>query len=440
MKWLLLSLLLLLSCDKDTPTDTTTDSHPAPAATAEIQKLSHDIAAQVEAVRGLKRSTDQFTLRLDTNNDNGTNSSEEEYFGPLTAALKQQGFFTMQNRARHALPVHWPSRYRFWEGDIGGYFMWDYPNDIALVVSTTEPQTISSLLSEHHNQQVVAHEYTHLLQEHNGLLRTMATAEMTNPFSFFTPMLAVEGDATFTMDLWGSAQFAGQPNLDSLIDYQQGEVDIYLDYLFSGFLPDFDAFFLAHYIYGTLLVGEQYQAGGTAAIDSLFTQGSPKSLGEIMGGATSPTTPLAVPNTARILPNAPALYDGRLGSPLLSILLNRISAASLLEKTDAFTTQYKLLNDRYIATEGAPHSTLWAMEYETDSAALFAFDIFCGLNTAGSMPYRSGLNELSSFSSNGFIGYKYGAQNFTSYVITKGAQLWVIDNPAVDEAMLLTLL
>lgn len=416
----LIPLLIIFSCSKDEK-----ETEDIPAAPAFLQQVSHEIAEEVEGLRGINR-VEGHTLRIDTSAFFET-LTEDAYLGDIYEPMKQIGFFK-PIRKRVALPAHWKSRYDFWEGDVGGYFTPERPSDIHVVLpSTNESYLRETLVENNTNLKTVAHEYVHLLQNQKGLLSIHEDETGVRGLSKY--LLMPEGDATFMMDIWGSLRSSGKVNLDSIMTFEQGEIDIYDTYLSEKYLSDFTAFFYSHYIHGALFTAQAYKEGGTAAIDSLFYD-STLSLSEVVSGQKQAAKNLDPGTLLNLFEADATIQSESFGAHFISILLNRINSAAKTELIELFHKQYGVSNDRYFATKnGTYYQSVWHISFATTDDANLAETLLHKLNVEGNGTSRPILTLSSESSLDGFTIATYEASPFLSYLIKKGEHIWIVDNP-----------
>lgn len=419
--WPLLILMLLFSCSDDKKSS----SEEIPVAPSFLQKMSHDIAEEVEELRGISR-TEGHTLRIDTA-AYYEESDESAYFGLLYEPMKQSGFFPPIER-RSTLPRHWRERYDFWDGEVGGYFTSSSPDDIHLVLPSNNETYLNTLLTDNpSNLKTIAHEYTHLLQNQQGLLSIFDSAMYFNQLS--RALLITEGDATFTMDIWGSLYTTGAVDLDSVITFEEGEILLYEYYLAYNKLNDRIAFLIGHYIYGPLQVAKTFSEGGAEAVNQLFADKS-VSISEIITGNKQQTPTLHINSMQVLFPTGSEIIADNIGPYLLSILCNRHFFGSEFKKVEHFRKQYGIVSDEYYTAQSGGHfQTLWHMRFSNWDYAQVVETIFQQINAKENGTSRPTLTFTSEFTEGEFFVKHYEGANFSSYIVTKEMDLWVIDNP-----------
>lgn len=416
----LIPLLVILSCSKDEK-----EPEGIPAAPDFLQQISHVIAEEVEELRGINR-VEGHTLRIDTSAF-FEKLTEKEYLGDIYEPMKQIGFFK-PIRKRVTLPSYWKSRYDFWDGEVGGYFTPVTPSDIHVVLPTTNESYIREILAENNtNLKTVAHEYVHLLQNQKGLLSIHENGTGVRGLSKY--LLMPEGDATFMMDMWGSLRTAGEVKLDSIMEFEQGEIDIYDSFLTEKSLNDFVAFFYAHYIHGALFTAQAYKEGGTAAIDSLFYD-STLSVSEIISGQKQAAKNLDPGTLLNLFENDATIQSESFGAHFISILLNRVNDADKTELIELFHKQYGISNDRYYTTkQGSYYQSVWHISFMTTEDADLAETVLHKLNREGNETSRPILTLSNEISIEGYAVATYESDSFISYLIKKGENIWILDNP-----------
>lgn len=424
-------IILLSSCSKEDDTIKTT----IPAAPPFLQKVSHDIAEDVEQLRGIPR-TEGHTLRIDTSSF-FDKVHESNYIGDMYEPMKQCGFFT--TRTRSTIPHHWKDRYGFWEGSVGGYFTESSPADIHVVLPHLDSLYLHDMLvSSPVNLKTIAHEYTHLLQHQMGYLDDLSKVNSIRSLS--RALLMPEGDATFMMDLWGNLYSTGTINLDSIIQFEAGEVDIYEEYLIHDNLSDFEAFFYGHYIYGAIYTANAYKSGGIPAINALFDNDS-LSVAEIISGKKQQKEDVTIGTMKALFPEGVPILSESLGANFISILFNRRLIDTEDKKKENFRKQYGVLDDAYYAVRnGSYYQSVWKITFTEQSNIALASKIFKAINSSGNGAARPALTLKDTFTENEYSVQKFETTNFISYIVVKGTTIWIIDNPQIHDRDLIALL
>lgn len=420
--WSFFLFILLLSCSDDHESDTET----IPLAPPFLQKISHEIAEEVEELRGISR-VEGHTLRIDTA-AYYEQSGVTDYFMPdLYEPMMQCGFFIPVAR-RVTLPSHWTERYKFWDGEVGGYFSKLNPSDIHLVLPYIDSATLyATFINQPQNLKTLAHEYTHLLQNQKGLLEKIDVTDMQ---SLSRSLLFIEGDATFLMDIWGSKHTAGEVKLDSIIQFEENEIDTFEFYVAQNSFSDLTTFLLGHYIYGPPYVAKSYKVGGTDAINQLF--GYSISIAEIISGRKQHYSDLYLGSVQQFFLYDIAILAESFGANFISILLNRYNGADYEEKIRLFQNQYGIVSDQFFAARSGKYfQIIWQITFEESSDAELADTLFQQINLLGNRSYRPAVTLMDVSTEGDFTVREYHASNFSTYIVHRKNKLWIIDNPLV---------
>lgn len=419
--WGLIVIVCLFSCSDDDEII----EEGIPLAPASLKQISHEIAEEVEQLRNIPR-VEGHTLRIDTA-AYFEDSDESQYFGELYEPMKQSGFFTPITH-RVALPDHWPTRYKYWDGEVGGYFSPRTPDDIHLVLPSNDPNYLGNIMVKQENLKTLAHEYTHLLQNQKGLLDLITITDIR---SLSRDLLIAEGDATFMMDLWGSKYTTGSVNLDSVIEFEKDEINTFEYYLGYNALSDFYAFLLSHYMYGTIHVAEAYKAGGAEAINALYTDET-VTLSELVTGRKEPLENQDPTIYSDLFLPESNLFGTSIGAFMTSVLLNRSNPGTKSDKMTLFQKQYSIISDRYFfAKKGEYYQSIWNIRFSDYEDALFAEMYFQLINIKGNGTSRPIVSLVKSFTEGDFQIKEYKASTFSTYLVLKDTELWIIDNPLV---------
>ena len=268
--WLAIPLAALVACSPGpTPSATASPSGDAatPAASVDAAAVYAAIAAQVEAIRGLRPEGDVAPVLLDEAQLRANLTADFDKDNPAAQITASERILTTLG----LLPVGTSLRQAYLDlqaGQVAGYYSPD--RDQLFVVSRSGGIGATQRVT-------YAHEFTHQLQDQNFDLSTLGLDATDQGDRSLARLSLVEGDAVATQTAWMTANLTAQDIAAILADASDPAAVAALEHAPAVLR----ATSLSPYTDGFAFVGTLKGSGGEAAVNAAFAD-PPDSMEQIL--------------------------------------------------------------------------------------------------------------------------------------------------------------